>query len=108
MDKVIITGSAGFIGFHLSKLLLSEGYNVLGIDNYDNYYDLKLKRDRTKILLSNDNYSHEELDITTANFIQRCLRYKPKIIIHLAAVLLRIDSTVLWQALMVALVSPSG
>jgi UDP-glucuronate 4-epimerase len=85
LDKVIITGSAGFIGFHLSKLLLSEGYNVLGIDNYDNYYDLKLKRDRTKILLSNDNYSHEELDITTANFIQRCLRYKPKIIIHLAA-----------------------
>ena len=48
--KYLITGSAGFIGFHLSKKLLTKGFIVIGIDNLNNYYDQKLKKDRNKIL----------------------------------------------------------
>ena len=48
MSKVLITGSAGFIGFHLSKLLISEGYNVVGLDNINDYYDVNLKYGRLR------------------------------------------------------------
>ena len=44
--NIFITGSSGFIGFHLTKLLLEKNYNVLGIDNHNSYYDKKLKIDR--------------------------------------------------------------
>ena len=46
----LISGSAGFIGFHLSLKILSKGFKVIGVDNLNNYYDVKLKRDRNKIL----------------------------------------------------------
>ena len=48
--KILITGAAGFIGFHLSKRLILEGYEVIGLDSINNYYDTKLKRARLKIL----------------------------------------------------------
>ena len=48
--KVIVTGSSGFIGFHVSKQLLDSGYKVVGIDNINNYYSTKLKKKRTLIL----------------------------------------------------------
>ena len=48
--KNLITGSAGFIGFHLSSKILSKGLKVIGIDNLNNYYDVKLKKDRNNIL----------------------------------------------------------
>ena len=44
MIKVLVTGAAGFIGFHFSKSLLSDGYEVLGIDNMNDYYDPNLKQ----------------------------------------------------------------
>ena len=47
---IVITGAAGFIGFHLSKQLLSEGYEVIGIDNLNDYYDVHLKKERLKLL----------------------------------------------------------
>jgi len=43
-EKILITGAAGFIGFHLSKLLLDNDYEVIGIDNLNDYYDPNLKR----------------------------------------------------------------
>ena len=61
--KYLITGSAGFIGFHLSKKLLSEGFNVLGIDNLNNYYDKKIKQDRNNILKKYKNYKFNKIDI---------------------------------------------
>ena len=48
--NIFVTGSAGFIGFHLSKLLLDEGYYVIGIDSITNYYDIELKLSRLRIL----------------------------------------------------------
>ena len=47
---IVVTGAAGFIGFHLSKRLINEGHQILGIDNLNNYYDVSLKKERLKIL----------------------------------------------------------
>ena len=55
--KYLITGSAGFIGFHMTKEILSNSNNfVLGIDNMNNYYDPKIKRDRLKLLTKYKNF----------------------------------------------------
>ena len=52
--NILITGSAGFIGFHLSlKIIEYNRFNVIGIDNLNNYYDVKLKKDRLNILKKN-------------------------------------------------------
>ena len=48
--KILVTGSAGFIGFHLTKELILKGFNVTGIDNLNDYYDVKLKKHRLSLL----------------------------------------------------------
>jgi UDP-glucuronate 4-epimerase len=63
MEKILITGTAGFIGFHLSNLLLKNGYNVIGIDNLNDYYDVNLKIDRVKILEKQENYEFIKMDL---------------------------------------------
>tara|TARA_A100001015_G_scaffold298719_1_gene381836 strand:- start:383 stop:1378 length:996 start_codon:yes stop_codon:yes gene_type:complete len=84
--KILITGSAGFIGFHLTKLLLSQGYEVLGVDNYNNYYDPQLKRQRTKILQqSNQKFNQIEADINDAEKINSFCTEVPDFVVHLAA-----------------------
>ena len=63
MYKVLITGAAGFIGFHLTKSLLDDGFEVLGIDNLNNYYDPKLKYARLEQLTPFKNFTSEKIDI---------------------------------------------
>lgn len=63
MDQILITGSSGFIGFHLSQRLLNDGYSVIGIDNMNNYYDVSLKQARLEILKSHQNFQFFPLDL---------------------------------------------
>lgn len=62
-SKVLITGAAGFIGFHLSKLLIDSGCKVTGIDNLNDYYDVNLKHDRLAILKNYDDFSFYKMDL---------------------------------------------
>ena len=67
MDKkqtILITGSAGFIGFHLIKRLLEEGKDVIGVDNFNDYYDVSLKKNRNKILEAIPSFILEKGDLT--------------------------------------------
>ena len=61
--KILVTGSAGFIGFHTSKRLLDSGYDVIGLDNLNNYYDINLKKDRLKILQEYDGFTFHKIDL---------------------------------------------
>ena len=83
--KIVVTGSHGFIGFHLTKRLLELKYDVVGIDSVNNYYDVKLKEDRGKILLSYSNYEFLNQDISEENFINILRQLNPNLIINLAA-----------------------
>ena len=64
--NILITGVAGFIGFHCATELikLKKKYNVYGIDNLNDYYDVELKKDRLKLLQKNKNFNFYKLDIT--------------------------------------------
>ena len=64
MIKVLVTGAAGFIGFHLAKNLLNDGYKVLGIDNMNDYYDPTLKQARLNKLQPYKNFSYKKVDIS--------------------------------------------
>ena len=63
-ELVLVTGSAGFIGFHLSASLCQRGYRVVGIDNLNDYYDVKLKRSRLALLQSNESFTFYQADLT--------------------------------------------
>ena len=64
MNKILVTGAAGFIGFHLSKRLLNDGYPIFGIDNLNDYYDVQLKKDRLKQLNQFTNFEFSLIDIS--------------------------------------------
>ena len=84
--KIFITGSSGFIGFHTSKKLLDKGFKVFGYDSMNNYYDINLKRSRLRILKKFRNFSFKKGNIENEKLLNKLvLKFKPKIIIHLAA-----------------------
>ena len=85
--NIFITGSAGFIGFHVTKKLLNLNYKIAGIDNLNLYYSKKLKQDRLSQLLKlNKKYKHYNLNINNFKKIDILFRkYKPKYVIHFAA-----------------------
>ena len=84
--KILITGSAGFIGFHTAMFFLKKGNQVFGIDNFDNYYDVKLKKDRNKILLKFKNYHFKKIDIRSFNGVKNFFKKNNfNLVIHLAA-----------------------
>ena len=84
--KILITGSSGFIGFHLSKLLLEKGNTIHGIDSMNNYYDVNLKKARLKILLKHKKFSFSKIDLENNKKIKNIFKkFKPDFVIHLAA-----------------------
>ena len=86
MDKIIVTGCAGFIGFHLSKSLLDEEYEVLGIDNINDYYDPVLKNARLEILKPYNNFTFQKVDISDRDSLKKSFQsFKPKKVVNLAA-----------------------
>ena len=85
-EKILVTGCAGFIGMHLCKSLLEDGYEILGIDNMNNYYDVNLKRSRLACLTKFENFNFEEFDITNyQKLTSSFLKFKPVKVVNLAA-----------------------
>ena len=88
--KILVSGCAGFIGFHLCKKLISNGHEVIGIDNLDDYYDVSLKLARLDLLNSNNSFCFKESDINTS------IAYEKKIDIYInlaAQAGVRLDSS---------------
>tara|TARA_Y100000816_G_scaffold84318_2_gene57887 strand:+ start:9994 stop:10953 length:960 start_codon:yes stop_codon:yes gene_type:complete len=86
MEKIIVTGSSGFIGMHLCKSLLEDGYKICGIDNMNNYYDLKLKKSRLELLSSYKNFTFKKIDISNTEAIESTFKeVKPNKVVNLAA-----------------------
>ena len=86
MQRIFITGTAGFIGFHLAQLLLEQGHAVHGFDGITPYYDVQLKRRRHQHLLQKPNFSATEAMIEDFDRLRAAVdEFRPDVIVHLAA-----------------------
>ena len=84
--KILITGFAGFIGFHAAREFLRRGWEVVGIDNFNDYYSVKLKRDRAAVLEALPGFSARELDICDLEGLRGAFAAeKPDVVLNLAA-----------------------
>ena len=84
--KILVTGAAGFIGFHISRRLLEDSHEVIGLDNINDYYDVNLKRDRLKILQSHNSFSFYENNLIDKVAVDHLFKKEaPQRVIHLAA-----------------------
>lgn len=82
----LVTGAAGFIGFHISKRLIDEGWRVVGLDCMSNYYDVSLKDRRESILLQSASYRSVHKKVETPNVLMKLFEEEePDVVIHLAA-----------------------
>jgi UDP-glucuronate 4-epimerase len=86
MTRILITGTAGFIGYHLAKLLLAEGHQILGYDGMTDYYDVRLKQRRHGDLLQSPGFTaHEAMLEDQAALDSAADAFAPEVIVHLAA-----------------------
>ena len=84
--KILLTGAAGFIGMHTAHRLLADGHRVVGLDNVNDYYDVRLKRARLANLATHPRFSFEEFGIEdTARLLALFVRERPERVVHLAA-----------------------
>jgi UDP-glucuronate 4-epimerase len=85
-QKVLVTGAAGFIGFHLTQKLTSLGYHVIGIDNINDYYDVNLKKSRLEILQKLTGFTFYQADLTNKKQIDELFKkYQFPYVVNLAA-----------------------
>ena len=73
-EKVLITGCAGFIGMHLSKALLVDGFEVYGIDNLNDYYEVSLKKNRLNVLKEYKGFTFCKADISDYKTLKKFLK----------------------------------
>ncbi|MGH2507839.1 MAG: NAD-dependent epimerase [Gammaproteobacteria bacterium] len=86
MKKVLVTGAAGFIGYHLTQRLLADGYGVAGVDNLNDYYDVALKQARLVQIQENPLYKFYKADIADRDAIARIFKeFKFNYVVNLAA-----------------------
>ncbi len=87
VDKTyLVTGGAGFIGFHLSKSLLEQGARVVGFDNLNDYYDVRLKEDRLALLKPYEKYTFVKGDLSDKDSVFALFRtYEPQVAVNLGA-----------------------
>ncbi len=84
--KVLVTGSAGFIGMHVAERLLARGDEVVGLDNMSDYYDVNLKRARLARLVEHEGYTHMHADLADREAIEALFEvHRPQRVVHLAA-----------------------
>ena len=84
--KIVVTGSAGFIGFSVCLKLLEKENDIVGIDNHNDYYDPKIKEARLAILNEYSNYKHHKVDLTDQKNLENIFKeHKPQIVVNLAA-----------------------
>src|SRR4051794_10209789 len=84
--KILVTGAAGFIGFHTSKLLVERGDEVVGLDNLNPYYDVKLKEARLGQLMLRNGFHFVRAELQDRGAIEKLFaEQKPQRVIHLAA-----------------------
>jgi UDP-glucuronate 4-epimerase len=83
--RILVTGAAGFIGFHVAETFLRRGDDVLGVDNLSPYYDVGLKRARLDILKNDRRFRFAELDIAAPVFAESFAAFKPTHVVNLAA-----------------------
>src|SRR5262249_41302764 len=85
-DPVLVTGAAGFIGFHVAERLLSQGRRVIGLDSVNNYYDPRLKEARLEILRRHSSFAFANLEINErAAFKSLFELHRFPVVVHLAA-----------------------
>lgn len=85
-DNVVVTGAAGFIGFHLAKRLLADGCRVTGIDNLNPYYDVQLKKDRLAILGSEKRFTFQKTDLAERQRVEEIFKSQIyDVVVNLAA-----------------------
>ncbi|MDQ1285350.1 MAG: UDP-glucuronate 4-epimerase, partial [Thermodesulfobacteriota bacterium] len=86
MSTIMVTGAAGFIGFHVAQALLDQGETVVGLDDFNSYYDPRLKIAREDILKRHSNFVSINVDISDLGPLETIFRnYSPSVVCHLAA-----------------------
>ncbi len=86
MKRILVTGAAGFIGFHYVQRLCAAGHTVLGIDNLNDYYEVSLKDDRLKELSALKNFEFQKMDLADRSGMEKLFSsWKPQVVVNLAA-----------------------